>query len=193
MKPVLSLLGLSLALALGTGCSKNDKPAKTAADKTTTDTGTKPTASAPRAAVDKAVEQNQGGGLNISPEIRKLCPGIPEPRFGYDSSELRGEWTVALEKLADCMKTGGLAGKKVLFTGHTDPRGDDDYNMSLGGRRAEAVKGVVTAFGVTGDRVEVTSRGETDAKGTDEESWASDRRVDIDLWKGGSAQGVSSN
>ncbi|RYE90224.1 MAG: OmpA family protein [Myxococcales bacterium] len=193
MKSALSLLGLSLALALSTGCSKNERPASTAATKTD-DTTAKPVASAPRAAVDKAVEQNQGGGLNISPEIRKLCPGIPEPHFGYDSAELRGEWTTALEKLSECMKTGGLAGKKVLFTGHTDPRGDDDYNMSLGGRRAESVKAVVTAFGVTGDRVEVTSRGETDAKGTDEQTWASDRRVDIDLWKGGgSAQGVSSN
>jgi peptidoglycan-associated lipoprotein len=192
MKPVLSLLGLSLVLALGPGCSKNERPAATPDSKPSGDAAAKPAASAPRAAVDKAVEQNQGGGLNISPENRKLCPGIPEPRFGYDSAELRGEWTTALEKLSDCMKTGGLAGKSVVFTGHTDPRGDDDYNMSLGGRRAESVKGVVTAFGVAGDRVVVTSRGETDAKGTDEESWASDRRVDIDLMKK-SGEGVSSN
>lgn len=192
MKPILSVLGLSFTLALGSGCSKSERPAATPV-KALTDPGAGPgAASTPRAAVNQAVEQNQGGGLNISPEIRQLCPGIPTPRFGYDSNELRGEWATALEKVAQCMKTGGLVGRRVLLTGHTDPRGDDDYNMSLGGRRAEAVKNAVTAFGVGGDRVEVTSRGKTDAKGTDEESWTADRRVDIDLVKK-PGESVSSN
>ncbi|HEU4538910.1 MAG TPA: OmpA family protein, partial [Polyangiaceae bacterium] len=90
-----------------------------------------------------------------------------------------------LSGIADCMKNGGLKGKGVLLVGHTDPRGDDDYNMQLGGRRAEAVKSAIAAFGVENGRIDVSSRGEADAKGTEEASWAQDRRVDINLKPGG--------
>ena len=182
MKSLLPLLGLSSLLALGSGCSKHERPAATPAS-TPPATTTTAAPAAPRAAVERAVEQNQGGGLNISAEIRQLCPGIPAPKFGYDSADLRNEWAEALDKLAQCMKSGGLAGRNVLLTGHTDPRGDDDYNMALGGRRAESVKDAVSAYGVMGSRLQVTSRGETDAVGTDESTWATDRRVDIDLLK----------
>ena len=132
-------------------------------------------------AVTKAAEANQGGGLSISADILRLCPGIKPPKFGYDSASVKDEWRAAIQSLGDCMNNGGLKGKRVLLTGHTDPRGDEDYNLQLGGRRAEAVKGALTSFGVQGGRLEVTSRGEVDAKGTDEDSWAQDRRVDIGL------------
>lgn len=145
----------------------------------------KPTVAPPQqAAVQKAADENQGGSLSISAEILKLCPSIKPPKFGFDSAAVKDEWTAAIQSLADCMQTGGLKGKGVLLTGHTDPRGDDDYNMALGTRRASAVKDAVTSFGVGGDRVDVTSRGEVDAKGTDEQTWAQDRRVDIGLRPG---------
>ena len=134
-----------------------------------------------RDAVAKAAEGNLGGGLSISAEIMALCPGIKQPKFGYDSAELRGEWQEALRTLSDCMRAGKLSGRTVLLTGHTDPRGDEDYNLALGGRRAEAVKKAISAFGVESARVDVTSRGEVDAAGTDEDGWAKDRKVDIDL------------
>jgi peptidoglycan-associated lipoprotein len=132
-------------------------------------------------AVAKAAEDNQGGGLKISEEIMRLCPGIKPPKFGYDSAVLRDEWTDALRTLGECMTKGALAGRTVLLTGHTDPRGDDDYNMALGGRRAESVRRALGTFGVDGKQVDVTSRGEVDAVGTDEDGWSRDRRVDIDL------------
>lgn len=134
-----------------------------------------------RDAVARAAAEQQGGGLSISAEILALCPGIKPPKFGYDSAELRGEWQAALRTLSDCMRAGKLADRTVLLTGHTDPRGEDDYNLALGGRRAESVKRAIVAFGVEGARVDVTSRGEVDAAGTDEDGWSRDRKVDIDL------------
>lgn len=131
--------------------------------------------------VEEAVEATQAGRLTISKQVQDLCPGVRAPRFGYDSAELRQEWAEALRQVADCMKHGGLSNHGILLTGHTDPRGDEDYNMALGGRRASAVKGVFLAFGVEGNRVKTTSRGKADARGTDEPSWAEDRRVEIDL------------
>lgn len=182
MKNIVSLASVVLvASGLAMGCSRSERPANTSSDASQGNGAADEAAQ--RDAVNKAVEQNEGGGLNISEEIKQLCPGITSPKFGFDSSSLRGEWATALSRLADCMKNGKLAGRSVLLTGHTDPRGDDDYNMDLGGRRAEAVKSAITVHGVPGSRISVTSRGKVDARGTDEASWATDRRVDIDLMK----------
>lgn len=179
----LSLATLTLALALCPllGCS-SQKKAVTPDEAPTS----KPAMVTPKQteAVKKAADENQGGGLRISEEIMKLCPGIRPPKFGYDSAAVSDGWTEAMQKIAQCMNDGGLKGKGLLLTGHTDPRGDDEYNMALGGRRASAVKTALGEFGVDGGRVDVTSRGEVDAKGTDEDTWAQDRRVDIGLRPG---------
>lgn len=132
-------------------------------------------------AVAKASESNQGGGITFSEDIKKLCPGVKAPKFGFDSADLRGEWLDALGTLATCMKSGNLAGKSLVLTGHTDPRGTDEYNMALGSERAESVKEALESLGVQDSRMSTTSRGETDARGSDEASWVLDRRVDIGL------------
>jgi peptidoglycan-associated lipoprotein len=184
------LFAMTLLAATSLGCAAKEKPAAA------------PVASSPAAiregtsvdpAVAQAVQQNEGGGLSISPEIHKLCPGIQTPRFGYDSAEVRQEWNTALKQVAECMRSGGLSGHSLLLTGHTDPRGEEDYNMSLGGRRASAVKSAFVALGVDDERVQTTSRGKIDAQGTDEDSWARDRRVDIDLAQPRGSQVSSSN
>lgn len=181
MRRSLSILAAVATLATLAGCSR-ERPH--VASPVTPPTAPVPMlASSPdqRDAVARAAAAQEGGGLSISAEILALCPGIKPPKFGYDSAELRGEWQEALRTLSDCLRAGKLAGRSVLLTGHTDPRGEDDYNLALGGRRAESVKRAIIAFGVEGARVDVTSRGEVDAAGTDEEGWSRDRKVDIDL------------
>jgi peptidoglycan-associated lipoprotein len=67
----------------------------------------------------------------------------------------------------------------MRLVGHADPRGSSDYNMVLGGSRADTVKTFLTMKGMPGGRIATTSRGEMDASGTDDASWAKDRRVDV--------------
>ena len=50
-----------------------------------------------------------------------------------------------------------------------------------GGSRADAVFRYMVDLGVGRPRMTSTSRGEMDATGKDEASWAHDRRVDIEL------------
>jgi peptidoglycan-associated lipoprotein len=120
--------------------------------------------------------------INISDEIRRAC-GITETEahFAYDSANVRPQDRAILKKLADCFTTGPLKGREMRLVGHADPRGDDDYNMALGGRRSDSIKQAIVGEGMTAGKVATTTRGEMDATGTEESGWARDRRVDITL------------
>ena len=69
----------------------------------------------------------------------------------------------------------------MRLVGHADPRGDEEYNMVLGGRRADNVKSAIVQAGLHSSKIATTSRGEMDATGTDEAGWEKDRRVDVML------------
>ncbi len=118
--------------------------------------------------------------INISEDIKKAC-GITDAEafFAYDSANVRPQDTAVLTKLATCFTTGPLKGRQMRLVGHADPRGDEEYNMSLGNRRADNVKNAIVNAGLAAAQVATTSRGEMDATGTDEASWEKDRRVDV--------------
>ena len=67
----------------------------------------------------------------------------------------------------------------MLIVGHADPRGKPEYNVVLGGRRADNVGSAMMKAGPPEAQLQSSSRGELDATGTDEASWSADRRVDI--------------
>ncbi|MDR2186596.1 MAG: peptidoglycan-associated lipoprotein Pal [Azonexus sp.] len=72
-------------------------------------------------------------------------------------------------------------GFKVLIQGNTDERGSREYNLSLGQKRADAVKRSLVLLGAREDQVESVSLGEEKPKnpGTGEAAWAENRRADI--------------
>ena len=122
------------------------------------------------------------GVVHIAEDIRKAC-GIADSdaHFAFDSARLEETDRPVLVKLVTCFVSGPLKGRDMSLVGHADPRGAYDYNMVLGGSRADTVKGFLDLKGMPSTRVAVSSRGELDAQGTDERSWAEDRRVDIRL------------
>jgi peptidoglycan-associated lipoprotein len=143
-----------------------------------------PTAAAPAAPAKQADVDNDPtrGNLNIEDAIRKAC-GITdaEAYFAYDSANVKPEYRAVLKKLAVCFTSGPLAGKTMRLVGHADPRGEESYNLALGGQRADNVKRIIVAEGMTAAKTETSSRGEMDATGSDESGWAKDRRVDVML------------
>ena len=86
-----------------------------------------------------------------------------------------------LEQVATCFMTGPLKGRLLKLVGHADPRGGSDYNVTLGQSRADSVGQYLIGKGMDKAKTESTSRGAMDATGTDEPSWARDRRVDVML------------
>lgn len=72
-------------------------------------------------------------------------------------------------------------GKRASVQGNTDERGSREYNLSLGQKRAEAVKKLLVTMGAKDAQIEAVSFGEEkpQAPGHDEAAWAKNRRSDI--------------
>ncbi|HEY2511350.1 MAG TPA: OmpA family protein [Polyangiaceae bacterium] len=123
-------------------------------------------------------------GLHVSDEIARAC-NLPKqeyaPSFDYDSDAIGDQDRALLSAVARCLSEGPLKGRALELTGRADPRGEPEYNMSLGESRADSVQRYLHDLGVQQERLRATSRGELDADGTDEAGWAHDRRVDISL------------
>ena len=55
------------------------------------------------------------------------------------------------------------AASTVIVEGHCDWKGTTEYNLSLGERRASAVKQFLIAMGVQASRISVSSQGDLNA------------------------------
>ncbi len=124
--------------------------------------------------------------LRISSELMRRCAvkfdNVDEaPRFGFDQAVLDPADQAILAQIAKCITDGPLSGRSVRLVGRADPRGETEYNMSLGAHRADGAQRFLLQAGVTPSHVQTTSRGELDATGTDEATWSRDRRVDVEL------------
>ncbi len=175
------VLSSSIALSLATACA-SDPPPPAATPTATAAPSAPPPVQAK--ALEKPGDIPTQSNINISDEIRKAC-GITDTEafFAYDSANVRPADKAVLKKLADCFSTGPLKGRELRLVGHADPRGEEEYNMVLGGRRADNVKSAITAQGLSAAKIATTSRGKLDATGSDEAGWAKDRRVDVVLGK----------
>jgi peptidoglycan-associated lipoprotein len=118
--------------------------------------------------------------ISISTDILRAC-NIPDTDayFAFDSSSLTAFDHAPLDAVATCFTEGPMRGRRLRLIGHADPRGQSDYNMTLGQSRADGVGSYLMQHNVTSARVTTTSRGALDATGHDETGWAHDRRVDI--------------
>ena len=80
--------------------------------------------------------------------------------------------------MAECLKTQN---KLIYLEAHADTRGTEEYNIMLTDRRGNTVKKFLEDLGVTGTNLQVVSKGDLEATGTDEASMQKDRRVEF-IW-----------
>jgi peptidoglycan-associated lipoprotein len=97
--------------------------------------------------------------------------------FSFDESTLDSAARAALVDDRACLTERGVT--SVMVTGMTDPRGTEEYNLALGSRRAEAVRGHLRRLGVERRSISTRSVGEESAIGTEESGWSRDRRAEI--------------
>jgi peptidoglycan-associated lipoprotein len=99
--------------------------------------------------------------------------------FDFDQSELRAEYSDLMARHAARLSNSSRT--KVRLEGHADERGSREYNIGLGERRAQAVRRMLLIQGATAEQISTVSFGEERpaAMGSDEESYALNRRVEI--------------
>jgi len=71
--------------------------------------------------------------------------------------------------------------QNIRIEGNADARGGSEYNLALGQRRSDAVRRMMTLFGVNGSQIEAISFGKERPKamGNTEADFAENRRADI--------------
>lgn len=96
--------------------------------------------------------------------------------FGYDRYDLTPEGRATLDKQANWLLQ--YPDLSVTIEGHADERGTREYNLALGERRANSVKGYLIALGVPADRINTISYGKERpaVPGSNETAWAQNRR-----------------
>jgi peptidoglycan-associated lipoprotein len=101
--------------------------------------------------------------------------------FAFDSAAIKSAEKSKIQAVADALK--GDSNLKVLVEGNCDERGTEEYNRSLGERRALAVREALAKDGIDPSRVRTLSFGEDRPAdpGHDETAWAKNRRCDFVL------------
>ena len=96
--------------------------------------------------------------------------------FDFDSTVVKGAEKSKVEAVANELKNNPNTAVKV--EGHCDERGTEEYNRSLGERRALALREELVRFGIDPNRVDTISYGEDKpvATGHDEAAWKQNRR-----------------
>jgi len=162
------LIGIACLLAIGlVGCASTPKPeAPTAAP------AVAPTVATPRAAAPSDLE---------SRELKEAAAKLSGSSiyFDYDNFTVKTEYTALLQQQAELLKR--YSKLSVSLEGNTDERGSSEYNLSLGQKRAEAVRKALMILGVPEAKIEAVSFGKEKPKEScpEEKCWRQNRRVDF--------------
>ncbi|MBT8079748.1 MAG: peptidoglycan-associated lipoprotein Pal [Gammaproteobacteria bacterium] len=133
------------------------------------------------ATTDEFDERDLGAGEEIPSDVDFYADGdlIMTIYFDFDQSEIRPDDQATLEQHAN--RLANDSGARVRLEGHADERGSREYNIGLGERRAQSVRRLLLIQGASAAQISTVSFGEERpaAFGSDEDSWALNRRVEI--------------
>jgi outer membrane protein OmpA-like peptidoglycan-associated protein len=143
------------------------------------DNGTKPVAVASTVIPE--------GGVQLNGNLTGMVPSAEQPfkndtvYFEYDKAILKQSEIPKVERVASGMK--GRAGKALRIEGHCDERGTEEYNRSLGERRALAVRESLIRAGMDANLIDTISFGEDRPAdpGHDQAAYAKNRRGEFIL------------
>jgi len=106
---------------------------------------------------------------------------LADINFDYNSSLLSGESRAILEDNAQWLLDN--PDQQVVIEGHCDERGNSEYNLALGLRRAHTVKDFLRNHGIPESQMSTQSYGEELPLNPDsnESAWATNRRVHFSI------------
>ncbi len=115
----------------------------------------------PNQSLDGANGLNGAGGMGPPGSRQEFASAAVGDRiwFDTDSSEVNAKGQDVLNKQAQWLRQ--YSQYSASIEGHADERGTDQYNFSLGAKRAAAVQAYLAARGVPANRLKTTSFGKT--------------------------------
>jgi outer membrane protein OmpA-like peptidoglycan-associated protein len=118
---------------------------------------------------------------SVAPDVTQLLrDGVAiDLLFRTAEDELTAETQRRLAELGATL--AGMPEIRLRLDGYADERGDAAYNQALSERRAEHVRGVLTGYGVPGNRITFAAHGEAPAADARADSYALERRVSLTL------------
>jgi outer membrane protein OmpA-like peptidoglycan-associated protein len=101
--------------------------------------------------------------------------------FAFDSADLSDDGKRAIEEYRTKLRPEFSDAYAGIVIGHTDSTGDENYNVDLSKRRAQAVNDYLVSTGAPADKLRVVGRGEAEpiASNDTPEGQAQNRRVEI--------------
>jgi len=120
-------------------------------------------------------------------EAAKVLDGLQgDVLFRTGSADITPEMTKGIQVLAEAVaKSPAL---KVRVDGYADPRGTVDANLKLSEARANAVRDLFLAAGVSDEALEINAYGKSQSVAADSDGYALERRVRLTLQAQGSAE-----
>ena len=97
--------------------------------------------------------------------------------FDFDRAVVRKDQTAKIDAVVAQFKSGAPA-EDLLIEGHCDERGTEEYNRTLGERRALALREMLSALGVNAGKIYTVTYGKSKPAidGHNEEAWSKNRR-----------------
>ena len=100
--------------------------------------------------------------------------------FGFDANTITNDQRAGLD--ADLAVLKAHPDLYILVGGHSDEKGDKQYNLELSEKRAQTVQNYLTTQGIDPARITVYAYGvDYPIKGANSSNWKSQRWVDIVL------------
>lgn len=99
--------------------------------------------------------------------------------FEYNSSELKPQASAQLKQLKSALTRDSLRNDRFMVAGHTDAKGNPQYNKQLSLRRAESVKRYLISNGIDPGRMDTIGYGSEKPLAPDRPDDAQNRRVEI--------------
>lgn len=160
MKKYFAITAMSLILVLSFGCAKKqtvkqEEPIKQ-----------------PEVSIPVATPQVEAQPAAPKIEFKTIY-------FAFDSYTLNEDGKSLLNQAGGLLRS--YPDIALRLEGHCDERGTAEYNLALGEKRANAVREYMENLGVSRSRLSTVSFGKEKpaVTGSDEESWAKNRRVEI--------------
>lgn len=116
----------------------------------------------------------------LSEQLGQLAQFTIAIQFDFDSAQIRPDSFQAVGLMADALNHPYLQGYRFLIVGHTDAKGNREYNLKLSQQRADAIReALINPFGINASRIESVGLGEEQLLNRANPEAANNRRVQL--------------